>query len=218
VERFRHPPGRVRSVRRAAVAYAERGWAVVPGAYGSGSRCQCRLGCRKSGLHPLFDQWDRAVTTDVTEVAEWWSRHAWEILLPTGHGTDVLELPGPVGRSTADLLGDRAGPIVVLPGHRWLLLCAPDGRTVTTSEQESRAGMLLHTRGSWVPVPPNGGMRGRGGWFRPPWVVDWRLPGTTEVLAAARAAATSAPVPVVPPGPVVLSPIRPVLRAGRSRT
>jgi bifunctional DNA primase/polymerase-like protein len=220
VERFRHPPGRVRSVRRAAVAYAERGWAVVPGAYGSGgrrrtTRCECgRLGCRKAGLHPLFDQWDRTASTDVSEVAGWWARHAWEILLPTGHGTDVLEVPGPVGRATADLLGERAGPIAVLPGHRWLLLCATGERTVTTSEQESRAGVLLHSQGSWVSVPPNGGMRGRGGWFRPPWVVNWRLPGTTEVLAAARAAATSAaesfanPLPAPPAIPA----------AGRFRT
>jgi Bifunctional DNA primase/polymerase, N-terminal len=219
VERFRHPPGRVRSVRRAAVAYAERGWAVVPGAYGSGARCNCRLGCRKSGLHPLFDQWELAASADVAEVAEWWSRHAWEILLPTGLGTDVLELPGQVGRETADLLGERAGPIAVLPGHRWLLLCVPDGRTVTTSEQESRAGVLLHTQGSWVPVPPNGGMRGRGGWFRPPWVVDWRLPGTTEVLAAARAAATSAIAPYVPPPSTAIpNPARPVMRPSRTRT
>lgn len=194
MERFRHPPGRIRSVRRAAVAYAERGWAVVPGAYGSGAaRCGCaRLGCRKAGLHPLFDQWDSAASTDVAVVERWWARRAWEILLPTGHGIDFLEVPGPVGRATADLLGERAGPIAVLPGHRWLLLCAADGCTVTTSEQESRAGVLLHTQGSWVPVPPNGGMRGRGTWSRPPWVVDWWLPGTTEVLAAARAAATSA--------------------------
>jgi hypothetical protein len=199
------------------MAYAGRGWAVVPGAYGSGARCGCaRLGCRKAGLHPLFDHWDQAASTDVTEVARWWARHAWEILLPTGQGTDVLELPGPVGRATADLLGERAGPIAVLPGHRWLLLCAPDGRTATTSEQESRSGVLLHTQGSWVPVPPNGGMRGRGGWYRPPWVVDWRVPGTTEVLAAARAAATSASAPAHPtlrPTPL------PALRAvGRPRT
>jgi hypothetical protein len=215
VQRLRHPPGRVRSVRRAAVAYAERGWAVVPGAYRSGvARCGCAwLGCRKAGLHPLFDQWDRAASTDVVQVATWWARHAWEILLPTGNGTDVLEVPGPVGRATADLLGERAGPIAVLPGHRWLLLCAADERTVTTSEQESRAGVLLHTQGSWVPVPPNGGMRGRGGWFRPPWVVDWRLPGTTEVLAAARAAATSA---ADRPGSLLATPAIP--GAGRSRT
>lgn len=192
MDRFRHPPGRVRSVRRAAAAYAAHGWPVVPGAYAAGGRCGCpRLGCRRAGLHPLPEQWEQAATTDTDQVGRWWARHAWEILLPTGYGVEVVELSAEVGRATAERLGERAGPIAVVADQRWLLLCAPEPDRIGASDEEWRAGLLLHTRGSWVPVPPNGGTRGRAGWFRPPWVVGWRLPGTREVLAAVRAAAAS---------------------------
>ncbi|HSV64633.1 MAG TPA: bifunctional DNA primase/polymerase [Mycobacteriales bacterium] len=189
---FRNPPGRVRSVRRAAVSYAAHGWPVIPGVYANGGRCGCpRIGCRRAGLHPLPEGWEQAATTDVLQVGCWWARHAWAILLPTGQTVNVVELPTELGPATASRLGDRAGPIAAAPGHRWLLFCAAEVERVTTSEEEWRSGLLLHSRGSWVPVPSNGGARGRSGWIRPPRIVGWRLPGTGEVLAAARAAAAS---------------------------
>ena len=200
MEWFRYPRGRVRALRRAAAVYATHGWPVVPGAYAVGGRCGCsRLGCRRAGLHPLLEQWEQAATTDVLQVGRWWARQAWAILLRTGHRVEVVDVSADVGAATAHRLSERAGPIAVSGSHRWLLFCAAEDDPVNPTDDDWRAGLLVHTQGSWVPVPADNRMRGRAGWLRPPWLVGWRLPGTREVLAAARAAAASlsggAPVP-----------------------
>jgi Bifunctional DNA primase/polymerase, N-terminal len=188
---YGNQPARVRPLRHAAVAYATHGWAVMPGAFAVDGRCGCqRPGCRRVGVHPLVEPWEPAATTDILQVARWWARQAWAILLPTGYRVEVIETPAELGRAMVGVLGDRAGPVAVMPGRRWLLFCAAraDAEVVAATDEEWRAGLLLHTRGSWVPVPPNGGARGRLGWFRPPWIVGWRLPPTQEVLTTARIA------------------------------
>jgi hypothetical protein len=189
MEWFRYPTGRVRVLRRAAAVYAAHGWPVVPGAYAVGGQCGCsRLGCRRAGLHPLLEQWEQAATTDVLQVGRWWARQAWAILLRTGPRVEVVDVSADVGAATAHRLSERAGPIALSGGHRWLLFCAAEEEPVDPTDDDWRAGLLVHTQGSWVPVPADGRMRGRAGWLRPPWLVGWRLPGTREVLAAARAA------------------------------
>ncbi|MGB9377369.1 MAG: bifunctional DNA primase/polymerase [Mycobacteriales bacterium] len=174
------------SLRHSAATYAAHGWPVVPGAYAvEGSRSPRLCGARTS-LAPLSESWQEAATTDVMQVARWWARHAWVILLPTGRGVDVVEMPAAIGQATVDLLDEHIGPVAVEAGQRWLVFCSARPGAATTTGDESRAGVLLHTLGSWVPVPPIGRARDRLTWLRSPWACGWRLPDAGSVLAAAR--------------------------------
>jgi hypothetical protein len=192
MKRLRHPPGRVWSLRHAAATYAAHGWPILPGAYAIDGKAGCpRPEGRRARLHPLPEQWEQAATTDVMQIARWWSRHAWVILLSTGPAVEVVEMPAEMGLATVERLGEGAGPAAVASAQRWLLFCSAEAGPVSASDDEWRAGVLLHRSGSWVPVPPIAGTRAGLGWFRPPWVVGWHLPPTREVLAAARDAAVS---------------------------
>jgi len=120
------------------------------------------------------------------QVARWWARHAWVILLPTGCQVEVVEMPAHLGQVTVDRLQERVGPVAVEAGQRWLLFCSAQTGTVSTSDDEWRSGVLLHSTGSWVPVPPIGRSRDRLTWLKSPWSCGWRLPDTSDVLTAAR--------------------------------
>ncbi|MEP6696237.1 MAG: bifunctional DNA primase/polymerase [Pseudonocardiales bacterium] len=192
MHRLRHPPGRVWSLRHAAATYAAHGWPIVPGAYSvDGKGGSPRPDGRRARLCPLPEQWQDAATTDVMQIGRWWSRQAWVILLAAGPSVNVVEMPAALGQATVERLADGAGPVALGSGQRWLLYCAAEAGTAATSDDQWRAGVLLHTTGSWVPVPPIAGTRAGFGWFRPPWVVGWHLPPTRQVLAAARDAAVS---------------------------
>jgi len=191
-------PGRLGAFRHAAAVYAARGWAVVPGAYavdGGGSRSPFPQDGRTSSLVPLPRRWEEAATTDATQIARWWARHAWVILLPTGGHVEVVEMPADLGKVVVDRLQTRVGPIAVEADQRWLVFCSAAPGTVTTSDDEWRAGVLLHSTGSWVPVPSIRRPRNGLSWLRPPWFCEWRLPHTSDVLAAARGEAVP-PVPI----------------------
>lgn len=185
---FAPKPGQLWSLRHAAATYAAHGWAVVPGAYAGDGRSRSprpRAG-RTASLAPLPDKWEEAATTDVMQVARWWARHAWVILLPTGRRIEVVEMPAHLGQVAVDRLQERVGPVAVEAGQRWLLFCSAQHCNVSTSDDEWRSGVLLHSTGSWVPVPPIGRSRDRLNWLKSPWSCGWRLPKTSDVLAAAR--------------------------------
>lgn len=192
IKRLRHPRGRVWSLRHAAATYAARGWPIVPGVYAiDGKDGPSPPDGHRASLHPLPERWEQAATTDVMQVARWWSRQAWVILLAAMPAVEVVEMPAELGAGTVGRLGEAAGPVAVAAGQRWLLFSSAEAGTASTSDDEWRAGVLLHTTGSWVPLPPIAGTSAGMGWSRPPWVVGWALPPTREVLAAARAAAVS---------------------------
>lgn len=201
VRLVRNRLAQVRVLRLAAAAYAAHGWAVLPGAYAVDGRCECqRADCTRIGIHPLVEQWARAATTDILQIARWWARDAWAILLPTSPRVEVIEVPATLGRPTIKVLGDRVGPVAVMSDKRWLLFCAADPEVdVVTTDEEWRSRLTFHTSGSWVPVPPSGGAPDQLGWLRPPQLVGWRLPPTQDVLAAARAVPRQLSVPSTVP-------------------
>lgn len=86
-------------LRRAALRYAAHGWHVTPGAYLAGHRFHCdRPGCPITACHPALDSWAESASSDPARITAWWRRQAHTVLLPTGAGFDVLEVPAAIGR------------------------------------------------------------------------------------------------------------------------
>jgi hypothetical protein len=167
-------------LRRAAVAYAMRGWDVVPGACVTGTRLDCgEAGCRTVALHPARADWEAVACHDPRLVRSWWHELPYGVLLATGRSVDVLEVPAALGQLAA---GGIAGPVAVSPAGSWLFPVRP-GQGLRP-ELDGHLDVVLHGRSSWVPVPPTELPDGRMRWEVPPEDCDWRLPDAYVVQAA----------------------------------
>jgi hypothetical protein len=188
--------------RRAAVhAYLEAGWPIAPGAWwdprAEQYRCR-RVGCLTTGTIHAADG-----LTPRSDASAWNSDPA-TMLLVTGHGVDVLEIP--LGSAPLDpvlSLMLTPGPEALWTSVRPRLLIparVPAGggiRPVLPSGLPE--GALLHGSGSYVPLPPSHVRTGDVVWMRPPPAVDWQLPELDEVLQlVARRLAPHRPAPSRP--------------------
>ncbi|MEU4560820.1 bifunctional DNA primase/polymerase [Actinoplanes sp. NPDC023936] len=179
-------------LRRAALRYAAHGWDVTPGAYLAGRRFDCgRPGCTITGCHPALDSWAESATGDPIRIAAWWRRQAHTVLLPTGVGFDVLEVPASLGRRMTCL-----GPVADTSAGRWMFLVRP-GRALRP-ELEHRLDVIRHGLGSWIPAPPNRMLDGSIRWTVPPEQVEWRLPDADRVQELLVAAARPSSRPIIP--------------------
>jgi hypothetical protein len=178
-------------LRKAAIRYAEHGWHVLPGAYLVGQhagrhakerRFDCgQTGCRTVACHPVpsaTDNQARTPTRSPAVVAEWWSKHPYSVLFPTGHAFDVLEVSAALGRTA--LLGDgfvaARGPVAVAQEHdrggRWYFLVLPGHGLLPELAQQH--DVVLHGQGSWVPAAPSPQFGGRVRWELSPETHGWR--------------------------------------------
>ena len=159
-------------LKRAALRYADHGWPVFPGAYLNADRYACGPLCPTVACHPAVEDWETAASSDVADVAMWWDRQAFSVLLATGRAFDVIEVPARIGlpASRAAVLG----PVAVTPMGRWMFLVEPgDGLRPELAEQ---LDVIKHGPGSWIPAPPTRTLDGRIRWEVPPAVTEWRLP------------------------------------------
>jgi Bifunctional DNA primase/polymerase, N-terminal len=183
---------RRRSLRRAALRYAERGWDIMPGACLIGTRFDCdRPGCHTVSCHPAVPHWEAVAGHDPHLIRAWWSRLHHSVLLATGRTVDALEVPAALGRP---ILAGVRGPVAVAPSGRLLFLVRP-GEGLRP-ELSDRLDVVLHGLGSWVPIPPTDHPGGRMRWETPPEEYDWQLPdpyAVQAVLLSALRATTEAP-------------------------
>ncbi len=183
--------------RRAAVtAYLEAGWAIAPGAWwdprAEQYRCR-RVGCLTSGTIHAAD--GMSPRTDPTA----WADDPATILLITGHGIDVVELP--LGTTPPEAIFSRAivpGPVALWASvrPRLLLFATTTAGGADQLPPGLPEGALLHSTGSYVPLPPSRVRTGDVVWMRPPQTLDWQLPQLSEVVdLLARRLAGAAAVP-----------------------
>lgn len=98
---------------KAAVAYADRGFNVLPlhhVKFVPDPRCSCpRKQCHSPGKHPLFAGWREAATVDRRRVRDWWSvRPAANIGLAMGGQRRLvaLDIDGNAGRESLKEAGE----------------------------------------------------------------------------------------------------------------
>jgi hypothetical protein len=195
---------------RAALAYVDNGWPIVPGAtpYGSSRRrttvhcagrpvslaCSCgREDCWSPAAHPRDPDWPRQVITDPADVHHWWgtaSATVPNIVLVCGEVFDAWSVPRQIGVRALDLLPDDIAPflpVAVTPAQRWHLFTTavmPD----ETPQLPPGSDVLHLGAGQFVPAPPST----RGALGHDTWLVEQRrrrLPPWPPVLAALTRAA-----------------------------
>lgn len=184
--------------------YATLGWPTVLGHRPLADRWLCSCGdpaCAVPGGHPASPRWQQEVTVDAEVAARRRTRHPEaNILLATGYGVDVLEVPAPAGAIALHemecIAGALLGPVAVNASrYLFFLRRQPDGphrppneaTSASASARRREFTVLWHARESYVLVPPS--MLPDGGrvfWLRHPGGRTFPDPLTlAETLVAA---------------------------------
>lgn len=182
-----------------AVRYTQdRAWDVFPGAWlvtvNGVPQCSCAgARCDAPGAHPCDADWRLQATGSATEVRRLWERHPQaSVLLPTGRGFDVIEVPeiaGCLALARMERMELGMGPVSCTPYGRMLFFVRP-GAARRVPELVRGQGwspgaidMQAHGEGSWVPAPPTRvGRRGSVQWVRPALATHRPLPSAEEVI------------------------------------
>lgn len=170
-------------MRAQAISLACRGWHVLPGTYPTGSEWVGGNEVAQDGPRPVHDDWADRVGASAEEVAEWWNGGPYSLLVATGTTVDAIEVDANLGRRTAEVL--RASglpvPIAATPTGRWLFLTAP-GSALHAALAEF--DVILHGKGSYIPLPPTAFLHGIVHWRVRPEVCGWNLPESDTVQRA----------------------------------
>jgi hypothetical protein len=164
-----------------ALAYAARGWAVLPLYPIVDRSCGCGTPqCPAPGKHPyasLVPNGLHNATTDADIITRWWTKApSAHVAIRTGTASGLLVLDlddrpedGRDGRSTwLRLLADHAGtqpPDTVEAstggGGRHLFFALPDGLTIASSKDQLGPGVEVKAEGGYVVAAPSGHLSGR---------------------------------------------------------
>jgi hypothetical protein len=140
-------------LEKAALSYAERGWAVLPGPVCDGLTCW-----DPATVEPLLAVQPvvaaRLATTDSAVVRSWWAQHPHTILTRVGVGFDVLCAPTWLAAAAviSSSIRRHLGPIALCPeGARFLV--RPDAAVIAALADER--GVRILPRGTLVALPPS---------------------------------------------------------------
>ena len=162
-------------LRAEAIGLASRGWPVLPGTYPAGSRFTGGSG-RAAGLRPVLEDWEQHLGADADQIARWWDRGPYNLLVATGSKLDAIEVGSELGRHTAAVLRSNhlSAPIAVTQRGRWLFLTAHSEEV--SAELTGLDDLIVHGAGSWVPLPPTAFPQGIVHWRVRPEAWGWELP------------------------------------------
>lgn len=178
-----------------AIGFAARGWPVLPGTYPEKSGWVGRDGSEMDGPRPLQQDWNSRLGMSLDEVTACWSERPYSLLVATGSILEALEVDATLGRSAAGALRAQSlpVPIIAVPDGRWYFLTAA-GTARLDTELAATGRVRLHSKGSWLPLPPTpylltgaGPHRRHQGvvhWRSKPEVGGWRLPDSEHVQDA----------------------------------
>jgi hypothetical protein len=194
----------------AALAYARRGWPVLPCHTPAAAGCSCgHADCGSAGKHPRIAGGLTNATTSADQLRRWWTR--WpnaNVAVRTGaaSGLVVVDIdPDHGGTQSIRRLVDRHGPLpagmrVRTGSGGWHLYFAHPGIPVANSAGAIAPGIDIRGDGGYIIAPPS--RHQRGGIYRavgeptvaalPDWLLDRLTPrpaSTPQVRRFASAAA-----------------------------
>jgi hypothetical protein len=139
----------------AALAYASRGWQVIPLHWPTRGGCSCQEPkCPSPGKHPLFGKWEERATHYPNTLCDWWTRlpNANVEIAVGASGLAVLDIDGPEGIAALKELQYQHG---ALPP------------TIRFQSGGGGLHLLFHNNGYQVPcrghIKPKLDVRGEGG-------------------------------------------------------
>ncbi|WP_162829936.1 bifunctional DNA primase/polymerase [Amycolatopsis palatopharyngis] len=172
--------------KKAALSYAGRGWAVLPGPVCDGLTCW-----NPTTVEPLLAAQPvvlaRLATTDPATVHSWWARYPHIILTRAGVNFDVLCAPTWLAATAAisSALRRYLGPIALCPdGARFLV---HQGATVIAALADER-GVRILPRGALITLPPSRVRSGSVSWWMTPEATGGQLGDAVGIQAALHAA------------------------------
>ena len=176
-------------LRAGALCLVDHRWPVVPGTWWRDGGWSGGSAGRDSA--PALAGGVAEASTDPAQVARWWSREPFAVLLCTGGVLDVLEMPAWMGRRVAAALRATGvpAPLAATPAGRWWFPVIA-GAAMPASWLAAE-GVVLHGGGSWVIAPPSECADGLVHWRVSPSACGWRLPSASVVHSAAAEAAVS---------------------------
>ena len=170
---------------KAALAYAQRGWLVVPLHNPKQGICSCgKQGCSSPGKHPRTEHGLKDGSNDARQIEQWFAR--WPnanlgILTGQASGLVVLDVDGEDGKVSLQSLTAENGP---LPKT----LCVRTGRASSDGRRKGchyyfRAPAVATIRNSTGKIAKGLDVRGEGGYVVAPpslhpsgLVYEWRAP------------------------------------------
>jgi hypothetical protein len=171
-------------LRAQAIGLAWRGWPVLPGTYPAGSQWAGRDTHENTGPRPVHTDWQDRIGTEPEQVATWWTGQPYSLLLATGVQLDAIEVPGHLGRGAARVLRGIGVPVPIMatPDDRWTFLVNAGHELVRPLAEHD--DVVLHAKGSYVPLPPTPLQHGVVHWRVRPEVCGWQMPASSTVQDA----------------------------------
>jgi hypothetical protein len=155
------------TTRGAALAYAARGWPVVPlHALTAAGRCTCgAAACPSPAKHPRPAHGSLDATADVGAISSWWGR--WpnsNVGIATGRRSGLLVIdvdPRHGGGEAVAGLEREHGQLPETPeavtgsGGRHILLRYPEGHHIRNSAGRLGRGLDVRGEGGYIVAPPS---------------------------------------------------------------
>ena len=154
-------------MKDAALAYARRGWPVLPLHGIRNCTCTCGRDCSSPGKHPLVRHGLREATTDTTVIGIWWRRWpAANVGIATGvaSGLAVIDLDGEEAEASLrrlETLGFQLSPTLTAAtgrGRHLYFMCnrkLPNKTRGLPGVEEELPGIDLRAEGGYVVAPPS---------------------------------------------------------------
>ena len=160
-------------VAEAAVAYARRGWAVLPLYTVRDGKCSCLAGsaCKSAGKHPLLARGVKGATKDPDEIARIWREYPdANVGIATGQVSNIIVLdvdPRNGGRETLQSLVREIGrvPKTIYSetggGGSHRIFDYPKTLVPTRHAPAGLRGLDLQSDGAYIVAPPSRHASGR---------------------------------------------------------
>jgi len=192
----------------AALAYTQRGWAVLPLYSTQDGACTCAKGdsCKSPGKHPILAGGVHGATSDEDEVARLWREYPGaNIGIATGRASGLVALdvdPRNGGRETMKLLAGTIGPVPPTVyahtggGGSHRLFCYPGGPLPTRHAPAGLSGVDVQSDGAYIVAPPSRHASGQCYRWR-----EGRDPASLSLAALPDAWLMRLAAPETPPSP-----------------